>query len=437
MHIGRSLAVDPVMDLATLRVGYLPMAQSMLHAGAVSTADTWNYNLPALAAAGYRVVALDLPGFGGSDKPDIEYKIEEFVIYLEAFMEAKGIDRASLVGHGLGGGIAIAYTLAHPERVDRLVLVDSFGASKKTSFLKLPRWMGVRLIQKEKAAKINIMLPLARRVLGNWEWPFERAMGNALSHQVENASPRSKQNLLATREGSSGQFLSSVTEHRLEAITSEDQRKEVHAVHLSMIEVRRDDFADRLGEIQVPVLVIRGHYDPVVKEEDAQFMAAALPMGLYISYPKSGHFPMIEEADQFNQDLIFFLSTLYPETVIDATADADLARAALHPIHFEFDSSELSENARTILAMNAEWLKRHPHIKIEIEGHCDERGSEEYNLALGARRAKSVYDYMVQLGVDPARMRTISYGESMPVDPRSTEEAWRKNRRAHFAVIQD
>jgi len=128
-----------------------------------------------------------------------------------------------------------------------------------------------------------------------------------------------------------------------------------------------------------------------------------------------------------------------PGLPTDADALNRLARENgwIKDAFFAYDSNVLSSEARANLELSARWLKENPEVKLTVEGHCDERGSEEYNLALGARRAKSVYDYMVQLGVDPARMRTISYGESMPVDPRSTEEAWRKNRRAHFAVIQD
>ncbi len=105
-------------------------------------------------------------------------------------------------------------------------------------------------------------------------------------------------------------------------------------------------------------------------------------------------------------------------------------------VHFDFDSPALSDAASSILAINADWLVKYPTVKVEIEGHCDERGTEEYNLALGEKRAKAVSDTMVKLGVDASRMRTISYGESVPLDPGHTEEAWAKNRRAHFAIVR-
>ena len=108
----------------------------------------------------------------------------------------------------------------------------------------------------------------------------------------------------------------------------------------------------------------------------------------------------------------------------------------LADIHFDFDRSELSASARETLQMNADWLKEHPDAKVTIEGHCDERGTEEYNLALGQRRAQAAYDYLVGLGIPNQTMSTVSYGESQPLDPRSTEEAWARNRRDHFRVAE-
>lgn len=109
---------------------------------------------------------------------------------------------------------------------------------------------------------------------------------------------------------------------------------------------------------------------------------------------------------------------------------------SLPTIYFEFDSYTLSEEARNNLSNSADWLKAHSSLKVLIEGHCDERGTEEYNLALGEKRAKSVKDYLVQLGVSSENISTISYGEEFPVDARHNEEAWAKNRRAEFVIIE-
>jgi peptidoglycan-associated lipoprotein len=103
-------------------------------------------------------------------------------------------------------------------------------------------------------------------------------------------------------------------------------------------------------------------------------------------------------------------------------------------IYFEFDKSTLTPAAQDNLLRKAEWLRENPDATVTIEGNCDERGTNEYNLALGDRRAESAKAFLGDLGIDPARMTTISYGEERPVDPRHNEEAWAKNRRAHFVV---
>jgi peptidoglycan-associated lipoprotein len=107
----------------------------------------------------------------------------------------------------------------------------------------------------------------------------------------------------------------------------------------------------------------------------------------------------------------------------------------LKDVHFAFDRYDLNITAQTLLRENAQWLTANPGAQIIVEGHCDERGSNEYNLALGERRAEAVKNYLVSLGVAETRMRTISYGEEMPLDPAGNEAAWAKNRRGHLLVV--
>lgn len=104
-------------------------------------------------------------------------------------------------------------------------------------------------------------------------------------------------------------------------------------------------------------------------------------------------------------------------------------------VHFDYDSFTLSEEAKAMLEQKAHWLVMHPEVPVRIEGHCDERGTSAYNLALGERRANMVRQYMMALGVDASRIATISYGKEAPIDPGHTEAAWRRNRRAHFTVV--
>jgi peptidoglycan-associated lipoprotein len=104
-------------------------------------------------------------------------------------------------------------------------------------------------------------------------------------------------------------------------------------------------------------------------------------------------------------------------------------------IRFDFDKYDLSAEARDVLSKLADWLNAHQDFEVTIEGHCDERGTTEYNPALGERRAEAAKAYLANLGVDKMKITTISYGEELPVDPASTEEAWSKNRRDHFVVF--
>jgi peptidoglycan-associated lipoprotein len=104
------------------------------------------------------------------------------------------------------------------------------------------------------------------------------------------------------------------------------------------------------------------------------------------------------------------------------------------PIYFEFDKSSLLPEAKAILRVKAEWLKANPEASAIIEGHCDERGTNEYNLALGDRRAQSAKTYLVDLGIAPGRLTCISYGEERPVDPGHNETAWAKNRCDQFVI---
>jgi len=106
----------------------------------------------------------------------------------------------------------------------------------------------------------------------------------------------------------------------------------------------------------------------------------------------------------------------------------------LKDIRFDFDKYNIRPGDTAILKENAAVLKKYHNVKVQIEGHCDERGTNEYNLALGERRANSTKNYLLSMGISPERISTISYGEERPVDPGHNEEAWTKNRRAHTII---
>jgi peptidoglycan-associated lipoprotein len=126
-----------------------------------------------------------------------------------------------------------------------------------------------------------------------------------------------------------------------------------------------------------------------------------------------------------------------PERTERATSEMatpETAAPILERVYFDYDKYDLTPAAREILAVNAQALRQNPEAPVVIEGHCDERGTVEYNLALGDKRAKAVKDYLVWLGVERSRLTTVSYGKERPVDPRHYEAGWAQNRRAEFVI---
>ena len=138
-----------------------------------------------------------------------------------------------------------------------------------------------------------------------------------------------------------------------------------------------------------------------------------------------------------------FVQTETQPNVTVTTLPSDIAelnrvaeeRGYLQDAFFDFDASTLSSDAQAALTASANWLRQNAQYNVLIEGHCDERGTEQYNLALGDRRANAAKEFIVALGVDAGRIRTVSYGEERPFDPGHDETAWGKNRRAHLVIV--
>ncbi len=123
------------------------------------------------------------------------------------------------------------------------------------------------------------------------------------------------------------------------------------------------------------------------------------------------------------------------EEVAPPPPPPELKEAQLKTVYFDFDKFNLRPDAKADLDFNFALLQQFPDVIIKIEGHCDERGTIEYNLSLGEKRANTAQDYLAGLGVDAARISVISYGKERPIDPGHTEDAWSKNRRAEFRII--
>jgi len=123
------------------------------------------------------------------------------------------------------------------------------------------------------------------------------------------------------------------------------------------------------------------------------------------------------------------------EALRQGQSSATPASSPLKDVFFDFDRYDLRTDARDTLKANAEWLKRNPAARIEIEGHCDDRGTNEYNLALGAKRSQAAKDYLASLGISGERLSTISYGAEIPSCKEQNENCWSQNRRARFVII--
>ena len=133
--------------------------------------------------------------------------------------------------------------------------------------------------------------------------------------------------------------------------------------------------------------------------------------------------------------LAIWLLPLFGVALTSVRSIDDLNRdSPLKPLFFELDQSDVSTAGQQVLQANAAVLKKYPTMQITIEGHCDERGTAEYNLALGERRALSAKNYMVSLGIPADKIKTVSYGKEFPFDPGHDEGAWKNNRRAHFVI---
>jgi peptidoglycan-associated lipoprotein len=126
-------------------------------------------------------------------------------------------------------------------------------------------------------------------------------------------------------------------------------------------------------------------------------------------------------------------STLNADVNLMGDSDSNQAMG-LQTVRYAYDSHALSNQAKQILRQNTEILKSNPNVRIQVEGHTDERGTIQYNLALGERRANAARRYLIDNGISPDRITTISFGEERPADPRSNEEAWSKNRRSNFVI---
>lgn len=173
----------------------------------------------------------------------------------------------------------------------------------------------------------------------------------------------------------------------------------------------------------------------LVKEEETKKSAAAKEEAAAVQETKVAEQPI--------QETPLSEAAAKAEKEVSAKAVAgdeitELARkkGMLLTVYFDFDRFTIRDDMKSILEKDAIWLKENPGVNIQIQGYCDERGSDEYNIALGERRAQSIRGYLINYGINQSRLSTISYGEERPVDHGHTEEAWAKNRRGELVIIK-
>ena len=186
-----------------------------------------------------------------------------------------------------------------------------------------------------------------------------------------------------------------------------------------------------------------------MKKTFALSLACLLALGFAVScQPKVKPAPVVPAKPQVKEQAQPKIEPIAPAPKVEKRAPTEeeifLAKSLdeinrekpLALIHFDYDKFAIRDDAKPVLEANAAWLKKFKTAKVLVEGHCDERGTEDYNLALGEKRAKSTYDYLVSLGIPAERMKTISYGKGQPLVAGKDEAAWQQNRRAQFLVIE-
>lgn len=273
------------VEVDGLRIHYLQAGESgspvmLLHGGGTdSAALSWKEAIPALAAS-HRVYAPDWPGFGDSDKPDIPYSMETFINCLGGLMDALGLTRASLVGISLGGGVALGYTLRSPERVDRLVLVDSYGLQDKAPF-PLLSYLFVRM---PFVNELTWALMASSREMVRWTL---RQMFHDPSRVSEELVDEAYQLMRQPGVGRAWRSLQ----------RSEITPRGVRTVYL-----------DRLGEITAPTLILHGAQDVLVPVACAKEAHARIKGSVFHLVEGSGHWLPREKPEEFNRLVAEFLS---------------------------------------------------------------------------------------------------------------------------------
>ena len=252
----------------------------LLHGGGTDSAVlSWGEVMEPLAQSGHRVIAPDLPGYGGTDRPDIAYNTAFYLDFIKAFLDELKIQKASFMGLSMGGGLSLGFTLENPERVEKLILVDSYGVQRKVAMHFLS-WMMVKI-----PGIMEYTWKLERKSPAMMRW----AMSNVV-HDPEQISPELMDELMkAANQPLAGWAFTSY------------QRDEVFANGLKTV------YIDRLHEVKVPTLIIHGELDagvPLACAEDANRRIVGSKL---VVFKGAGHWAQRERPEEFNKTVIDFL----------------------------------------------------------------------------------------------------------------------------------
>lgn len=253
----------------------------LLHGGGTDSATlSWRLLLPALGRH-HRVFAPDWPGYGGSQKFRAQYSFELMVAWLGDVLDQWGLESASLVGISMGGGGALAFTLANPSRVESLVLVDSYGIQRRTAYHRLGYWM----VRSTWLLEWTWSLVRRSRRMARW------SLGSIFA-DPKNISEELVDEVFAAVQNPAGQ-----------RAFYEFQRAEMLPDRVATC------FMDRLGELRLPVMIVHGRQDSLVPLADAEAAARRIEGARLEVIDGAGHWPMREKPDYFNRLVIDFLST--------------------------------------------------------------------------------------------------------------------------------
>lgn len=263
--------------------------------GVGGSLNNWDYNFEFFASR-YHTVALDLPGHGNSDKPDVNYSVKLHAEYIYGFMQAKGIQKAVIIGHSMGGQAAVLLQLAHPEAVEALVLVaPSGGDMYVTSGLN---WIGSRQYVRRSVTTMS-------RIAGAPYKGFERVVWEYLQRDGKKGYVSSlvyDANSYPTKE-----YLQGEIKYYYSFMNSPEFPKFVKAIRKSGASIPADFIRDDLHKVTAPTLVVWGRFDGIIPFEGALIFNDLIPTSMMAIFPETGHMPMIEKPDRFNRVVLEFL----------------------------------------------------------------------------------------------------------------------------------